>query len=317
MNQNPKDISGIAAVLAASTIWGASFVLAKHVMNELPVVHITLYRFLFAGAPLIPILIRSQERIARQDLPLFVLTGFLMVPVTILLQFAGLALTSATSTALMVGVGTPLLAVAGVLFEKEVLGSRGWSAVALSSLGVVLLVGAPGDGNDWIGNLLVLASIFVSVVWILTSKRLIQRYSAFFATSWFIVIGTVFLIPITLLWSGPPAVSLSFSAWANLIGLGVGCTTFAYAAWNWGVSRIGAAPAGIYLNLEPMTGAFLGIVLLGDSLTGGILAGGALILVAAMMISTTPRPKPRRDREKRPPSPGPHLAPDCGSSRIT
>ncbi|MCP4900640.1 MAG: EamA family transporter [bacterium] len=312
MMTNPKNLAGIAAVLFASTIWGGSFVLAKLAMDALPVAHVVLYRFLFASGLMLPFLLRSRVRLERRDLPLFALTGFLMVPVTIILQFGGLALTSATSTALMVGVGTPLLAVAGVLFEKEQLDRRGWAAVAMSSAGVALLVGLPGEGNDWLGNLLVLASIVVSVVWILTSKRLILRYPAFYATGWIIVFGTLFLIPIVLAWSGPPSLALSGTTWASLISLGVGCTVVAYALWNWGVSQIGASTAGIYLNLEPLTGAFLGILVLDDPLTTGLVVGGTLILTSAGLVSSTPHREGSNEVETPAPSPTGRLVAECG-----
>ena len=283
-----RDTAGIAALLLASTIWGGSFVLAKLALAELPVAHVVLYRFLLAAAVFLPILLRGGGRPARRDLPLFALTGFLMVPVTFFLQFGGLTFTSATSTALLIGTGAPLLAVGAVLFEAERLGRGGWVAVAVSSLGVLLLVGLPGEGNDWRGNLLVFLSMGVSVVWVLMSKRLVGRYPVVQATGWIVLFGTLFLIPLSLAWAGPPSVSLSGTAWASLIGLGLGCTVVAFVLWNWGVARVGAGPAGVYLNLEPIGGALLGILVLGEPLTAGIVSGGALILGAAGLICGWP-----------------------------
>ena len=175
-----------------------------------------------------------------------------------------------------------------VLFEAERPGRGGWAAVAVSSLGVLLLVGLPGEGNDWRGNLLVFLSMGVSVAWVLMSKRLVQRYPVVQATGWIVLFGTLFLIPLSLAWAGPPSVSLSGTAWASLIGLGLGCTVVAFVLWNWGVARVGAGPAGVYLNLEPIGGALLGILVLGEPLTAGIVSGGALILGAAGLICGWP-----------------------------
>lgn len=287
--KKPRDLAAIAALVLAPTIWGASFVLAKLALEELAVAHVVLYRFLFSAGPLVPILLASRVRPSRRDLPLFALTGFLMVPVTFFLQFGGLTFTSATSAALMVGTGTPLFAVAAVLFEGERLGRRGWTAVAVSSLGVLVLVGFPGEGNDWRGNLLMFVSLVISTVWVLMSKRLIARYPAFHVTGWILVFGTLFLIPASLAWEGVPTTSLSGAAWGSLLGLGLGCTILAYVLWNWGLGRLGAGPAGIFLNLEPAAGALLGIVVLGDPLTIGVVGGGALILAATGMISAGER----------------------------
>ncbi len=280
-----NELAGAAALLGASAIWGASFVLAKLAFHELTVPHVLLYRFIFAVLPFLPILLARGARPERRDLWLFALTGFLMVPVTFLLQFGGLMLTSATSTALLIGTGAPLLALAAVLFEGEHLGKRGWVAVAVSCLGVLMLVGAPGAKGDWRGDLMVLGSMLIATVWVIMSKRLVGRYRALHATGWILLFGTLFLIPISLFWSGLPPVDISATTWASLLALGLGCTTLAYVLWNWGVANAGAARAGVYLNLEPIVGALMGILLMGDPLSVGVVAGGALIVVAAGIVS--------------------------------
>lgn len=284
-----RDPAGIAAVLVASTVWGASFVLAKMALSELAVAHLLLYRFVFAVLPFLPVLLLRAARPSGSDLWLFALTGFLMVPVTFLLQVGGLVFTSATSAALLIGTGAPLLAVAAVVFERERLGRRGWFAVAISCFGVALLVGIPGAGDDWRGNLMVFVSMVVSTAWVIMSKRLVGRYPAVHATGWILLFGTLFLVPISLVWAGLPPVNLSTGVWASLLALGLGCTTLSYVIWNWGVARVGAGSAGVYLNFEPIAGALLGVTLLGDSLGVGMVAGGTAILAAAGIISMRPK----------------------------
>lgn len=283
---DPRDSGGIAAVSVASLIWGSSFVLGKLTFEELAVGHSILYRFGIAALLYLPFLLRSPQRLQRRHLPLFALTGFLMVPITFYLQFGGLALTSATSTALMIGAGAPLLALAGALFEGERFGVRGWSAVAISTTGMAILAGAPGPGSDWRGNLMVLASMVVSTTWVMTTKRLIRHYPAWYATGWILVFGAAFDVPVALVFDGMPPVGLGVATWWAIAGLSVGCTVVAYVLWNWGVSRIGASPAGVYLNLEPASGAVAGIVLLGDAMGRGTIWGGALILAGAILVST-------------------------------
>lgn len=281
-----RQSTGIAALLAAATIWGVSFVLAKVALAELHVAHVLLYRFVFAVLPLLPLLLKRAHRPRREDLGLFALTGFLMVPVTFGLQFGGLTFTSATSAALLVGTGAPLLALAAVLFEGERLGRRGWVAVAVSCAGVLLLVGMPGAGDDWRGNLMVFLSMIICTVWVIMSKRLIGRYPALYATAWILLFGTLFLLPMSLVWAGLPPVDLSAGVWSALLTLGLGCTTLAYVLWNWGVARVGAGTAGVYLNFEPIAGAVAGVALLGDPIGVGMVVGGAAILAAAGIVLT-------------------------------
>lgn len=295
-----RDPAATGALVAACTIWGTSFVLAKVALAELAVLHVVLYRFLFALAPFLPILLRRRNLPRRRDLWLFGLTGFLMVPVTFVLQFGGLTLSSATNTALLIGTGAPLLALAGVLFEREVLGRRGWTAVALSCLGLVLLVGLPGASADWRGDLMVFVSMVVCTVWVVLAKRLTARYRALQATAWILLFGTASLAPMALLVEGVPPLAVTPPTWAALLALGLGCTTLAYVLWNWGIARVGAGTAGVCLNLEPIVGALLAVHLLGEPLGVGVVTGGVLIVAAATIISSG---APARGPATRPASP--------------
>jgi drug/metabolite transporter (DMT)-like permease len=58
--------------------------------------------------------------------------------------------------------------------------------------------------------------------------------------------------------------------------------------WNWGLKRVPAARAGIFVNLEPMVGAILGVAVLHEVLGRMALAGGALIVGGAVYFSYKP-----------------------------
>ncbi len=53
--------------------------------------------------------------------------------------------------------------------------------------------------------------------------------------------------------------------------------------WNVGLKHLGAARAGLFVNLEPLVGALLGVGLLGEHFGAGAVVGGALILAAALL----------------------------------
>ena len=56
--------------------------------------------------------------------------------------------------------------------------------------------------------------------------------------------------------------------------------------WNWGMTQVPASQAGILLNMEPLIGSLLGVLILHEQL--GVLAyiGGAMILAAAITLTT-------------------------------
>jgi drug/metabolite transporter (DMT)-like permease len=203
-----------------------------------------------------------------------------------LLQFGGLALTGVASASLIIGTLPPLLALAAAVLYGERLGVRGWGAVGVSTLGVALIVGAPGSDRNWLGDGLVFVSLVVAVAWILLSKRLIERYSALTATAYILAFGTLTLLPISLAWDGPPPlVSLQAGVLGPTLALGTLCTAVTFMLWNWALGRFPASRAGVFINIEPVVGALLGVTLLRESLGVGAILGGLLILTAAWVVS--------------------------------
>ncbi|HJU86030.1 MAG TPA: EamA family transporter [Gemmatimonadota bacterium] len=279
--------AALAAVIVACAVWGSSFLLAKVALRELAIGHLVLWRFVIAAAVLLPLVARRGFP-RGCDLPRFILSGLLCVPITFLPQFEGLARTTVTSASLLVGTGTPLLALAGALFRRERPGTRGWIAVALSCLGLAIMVGLPGPGRTWLGDALVFVSMVTTTAWVLVMMPLVGRYGGLGASAWTVTFGAVFQIPVAWL-DGTPALPSSFLVWGALLGLGVACTAGSYALWNLGLERVPPSRAGVYLNLEPVVGAALGVALLHEAVTGGLLAGGGLVLAASILASLPSR----------------------------
>lgn len=254
--------------------------------------HVTLVRFVFASAVLLPYALLKGVRPRRRDLPLFVLVGFLTVPATFLVQFWGLSMTSASIAALIVGCGPPMIALFARLFFGERLGKAGWAAVAASTVGVALSLGGHGGGGGWAGNALVLASLLAVVGWVLLGRRLNEGYPPVAATAWVLAFGTLTLAPVALLWEGVPRLGLTAAGWASVLVLGLGCSAATYALWNWGASRLPSSRSGVFLNLEPLVGALLGVLVLGEGWGLSTVAGGTLVLGAAVVVSRPGPPDP-------------------------
>ena len=283
-----RDWRVLAAFIGAGVLWGVGFPFGKVAFAQLGPGHVVLYRFVLATAVLMPLAARHNGGASfwpkTADLPLFVATGLLSISLTFTLQFAGLQYTTAASAALVMGAATPLLAVAAVLFTGERLSLGGWLAVLVSTLGVILIVGGPSS-HGWLGDILVALSAVSTAAGILLSKRLMQRYSPMVTTAWMVAFGSLALVPVALLWNGLPRFSLSAEVWAAVLVLGLGSSALSYLLYNWGLERFEAARASIFLNLEPVVGAVLGLFMLGESLSLSAVIGGALVLGAAVYVS--------------------------------
>jgi drug/metabolite transporter (DMT)-like permease len=275
-----------AALATAGALWGTSFLLGKIALLEVRPATLILYRFLLASAVLLPLALRAEGRLTRRDVRDLALAALLMGPFMFWLQFEGLARTTASSAALLVGIAPPLLAIGALVVDGERPGRRTWAAIAVSVAGTLLLVGSPAGGRSLAGDLMVVASMGAAVAWTLVSRRLARRLGVMRATAYQFALGALWLAPLALLAEGPPNLALSGTAWAAIAALGLGCTALTFWLWNWGLLRAQAAKAGVFANLEPVVGATLGVVVLGEVLAPAGLAGGALVLGAAVLIST-------------------------------
>jgi drug/metabolite transporter (DMT)-like permease len=216
-----------------------------------------------------------------------VVAGALYVPIQFLVQFEGLARTTVTHASLMVGALPILIAVGAVLFTRERLDRAGWLTLAASTVGAALIAsgGSSGGSATTIGDVLVLLSLLAAVGWVLTSKGLMRgngAYTPVEASLHVLFAGTILLAFCVYLVDGPPPIHLPPAAWGAVIASGIFTTAATTLLWNWGLSRVPASRAGIYVNLEPVVGAILGVTLIHDSLGPMAIVGGLLVVGSAV-----------------------------------
>jgi drug/metabolite transporter (DMT)-like permease len=251
-----------------------------------------LYRFLFATLGLLPLLITHRPHLNASEWRTLLLASLLGVPVQFLLQFKGLSLTTVSHASLMVGTMPVLLAVGAMLFAHERLHALGWLALVISTAGAALIAlsghhNSTGHGPTIAGDLLVVFSLFIALFWVLLNKKLMQRHSHVVVTAYGLLAGTLMLavwIPLTQ--GLPPVRGVSLKAWAALAASGILCSAITTLLWNWGLTQVPASQAGVLLNMEPLIGSLLGVFLLHEVLGPLAWLGGALILTAAVTLTT-------------------------------
>lgn len=303
-------ILGYGACALAGTLWGTGFYFGRLALNEMSVEHMVLYRFFFASIGILPVALFNRVRFTAGELRLLLIAAAFGIPIQFLLQFHGLARTTVSHASLMVGAMPVLLAAAAVLFAGERLDWVGWLALCASTAGAALVVlggSRAGSGRETptvTGDLLVIASLITALAWILLSKKLMETHSAPVVSAYTILSGTVMLAVCVLTSSllAPfthsaiepmPFARISHTAWIALAISGILCTATTTVVWNWGIHHVPASRAGVFLNIEPALGSILGVKLLGERLGPYAWLGGALILAAAIVLtsrSTTPSP---------------------------
>ena len=190
----------------------------------------------------------------------------------------------------MVGTMPVILAVGAGIFANERMDGIGWVALAGSTTGAALIaLGGHGGGKGQAtlaGDLWVVFSLLIALGWILMNKQLMEKHSPIVVTAYGLFAGTAMLVVIVpALFGWPPVAHVSARAWWALAGSGVLCTATTTFLWNWGMTQVPASQAGVLLNMEPLVGSVLGVVVLGETLGPSAWVGGGLILAAAITLT--------------------------------
>lgn len=292
---------GLLAGLTASAIWGGMYVVSKVALEVIPPFTLLSLRLGLGTLALGIVWLRQGGRgIARRDpsaslragLPEVLALGLLGYGVSLGLQFVGTRLSTASHGAVITS-ATPAFV---FLFARWLLGERvsrrRAAALALATLGVLLVVdvrAAELTPGLFRGNL-ALAGAGLTWAWYSALVRRAARRMA--------------VLPLSLVaFLGGLGVALPGAAWElrtetvgaltpgillGVLYLGIVSTAVAAYLWNKAFELLEAGPASLTFFAQPLVGALLGALLLGERLTGGFLAGAALISLGVWLAAATP-----------------------------
>jgi drug/metabolite transporter (DMT)-like permease len=289
---------GFGACAVASSLWGCGFFFGKIALAEMSFAHMVLYRFLFAMVVLLPLLVTHRPGLNRREWGVLLVASFLGVPLQFLIQFYALSITTVSHAALMVGTMPVILAVGAAVFAHERMDWVGWAALAGSTCGAALIAlgGHAKGGATLAGDALVVVSLMIALFWILFNKQLMGRHSHVVVTAYGLLLGTLMLMVwVPVRYGMPPVVGVSGKTWLALAGSGVLCTATTTLLWNWGMTQVPASQAGVLLNMEPLIGSLLGVLVLGERLGPSAWVGGGLILASAVTLTTRSKTRVRED----------------------
>ena len=162
-----------------------------------------------------------------------------------------------------------------VIHERPGVVRIGSAVVGLAGVGLLVLR-SPGT-VDALGLAGAFGSVLVSAVGFVLVKRWPAPVDMLTLVSWQLVVGGLFLLPLTLLVEGgPPPVdarAVGGFLWLGLVG-----TVVAYVCWFRGLTRMPAGAASLIGLVNPVVGTLLGVALAGEVFGWTQAAGMALVL---------------------------------------
>ncbi|MNI04021.1 MULTISPECIES: DMT family transporter [unclassified Pseudomonas] len=295
---NPVDIFRL---LSLAAIWGASFLFMRIIAPVIGSLPTAFFRVSIAAVGLLVIL--GLMRISwdfKGKLKTVMLLGVINsgIPAT-LYSVAAQVLPAGYSS--IFNATTPLMGVliGGLFFHERLTGAKlGGVFLGLFGVGVLTRAGPVAfDMSLLMGAVACLLATtcygfagFLARRWLDQAGGLDSRLSALGS----MLGATLFLLPLFgySVISQPPASWGGWSVWLSLLGLGLGCTAFAYIIYFRLLSSIGPVKSMTTTFLIPLFGVLWGALFLDEPLSMAHIYGGVLIALALWLVLKPAAVKP-------------------------
>ena len=283
-----KFSSATLLIIAATLIWGGTAPIMKLALEEVPIFSLAFIRMFFASL-LLGAFVFRKLKIQKSDYSTFLYSALTGVTINLALFFIALKLTEAILAAILVAAVPVMTMVAANFYLKEKLTLKLIVSSAIALVGVIIIVGIPQDGFNikaLVGNILLLVASLVWVIHEIIAKKLLKVYSAETVTFYAMAIGAVTFLPFAFLeFINKPTWPTHLSFW-GIFGILYGiffASFFAYWAWQKGLAKLPAGQASFFFYLDPISGAILSIILLGEKLTLPLVIGAVFITLAIVL----------------------------------
>ncbi len=262
----------VAAILAAVVLWGGSFSVMRVALKTFSPYTVMWIRMMIALIIVLPFTgkLGLSSSYRKGDWKLLIPMVLFQPCLYFLLESYALRFTT-SSQAGVITASVPLIVGFGAwLLLSEPISKKHITGLLISISGVVCLTLLQGDGGGAeapvFGNTLELFAMACGAANMLVVKQLSRRYNPWALTALQTAAGSVFFLP-----GLPLLLQTGFDTWSTglvigMIYLGAFVTLGAFGLYNWGLSRIPASRASLFINLVPVAAVLFGWTLLGESL---------------------------------------------------
>jgi drug/metabolite transporter (DMT)-like permease len=279
----PQDLARLVALAA---MWGASYLFMRYAVPQMGAVLLIELRVVIAGLALLAFLHLAGGSVdwrTHWRAYLFVGAVGLALPFVLIAQ----ALTAIdASTAAILNALSPLFAsIVAALWIRDPITPAKAAGIALCLVGTVVLVGwtpAPMTRVQLFAALLSVAATALYGYTIVFTKVHLKGSSPLGTAAGTLLMAALAMLPFT-------PVSRDFSAitplaWMAMLGLALVSTTVAFIFYYRLIADVGPVKAITVTLLVPVFGMLWGVILLGEPLTAGRIAGCAIILAGCSLI---------------------------------
>jgi len=289
VNMKIKNFLPVLSILGAVFLWGSSFSAMRITLQDLNPSAVMFCRLFIAFVCIIPISGKLFPKSYQKGDWKILIPMVLFQPCLYFLFESNALIFTTSSQAGIISACLPLMvAAAAWLFLSETINIKTFFGLVLSISGVVFLTifqnkqaNAP---NPVLGNFLEMGAMTSACANIILIKKLSLRYDTWSLTGMQVCAGTLFFLPgIKYIYTADPSI-WSLKLVLLLFYLGVCVSFFSFGLYNWGISKIEASRASIFINLIPVTAILLGWLILDETLNSRQIIA-AFIVISGVFLS--------------------------------
>lgn len=225
---------------------------------------------------------RPKIKIEKKDVPAFLMCALTAIALNQMLFIKGLAFTFPIHAALLTLITPILITIIAARVLKEKITVAKTIGLFLGIAGAALLVGsrevsAPGE-NSMLGDTLVILSAVAYTFYFILVKPLMKKYSAIQVVRWIFTFGFLMILPFSyqefnhITWQ-----LFSFKEWFFLFLIVVPGTFFAYIFNVYGIQKLSASLAGMYIYSQPVFAVIIAMIFLKEEFSFHKMIAGLLI----------------------------------------
>lgn len=283
MTNASLSIRGLLAGLIAASIWGGMYVVSKVVLEVIPPFALLTTRLVLGFLSLWAVIAaRGGFTLARRQWLVALGVGLVGYGISLGFQFVGTKLSTAANGALVTSATPALVLPFAFLLLGEAITRRRLLAVGVASLGVLAVIDprqADWSSRLFVGNLSLLAAALTWALYsVLVRKAATGGMDLLQATAVFLLGGLPVTVPLGAWETVTQGLGvITPGVIGGILFLGIISTAIAMFLWNYAFAVLPAGAASLTFFAQPVVGALLGWLLLGEQITPLFVLGGVLI----------------------------------------
>ena len=285
------------SLLLMALIWGVNYTSVKYGTSVIEPLAFNGVRVTLAAVALVLVAqlaarvfsVEPEGWPRARDAIVLVSLGTLGNGVYQILFVEGIARTRAGDAALLISASPAFIAIIGRLRGSEHVATRGIIGIALSILGMGLVViGTTNEGGGHratlLGDSLLLISALCWSVYTVYLQPYTHRIGGIHLSALTMVGGMVPLLAV----AAPAMLATNWArvsplAWGSVAYSGLFALVIAYLFWYAGVRVLGPTRTAMYSNLQPVFAVAVAWLVLGEAITGWQVAGAISIITGLLL----------------------------------